>query len=159
MNDPMSGLEGLTVRRAVAGDDPRCGVILSESVLNTSLPARVPHAGALFADRSPLPDGGYERRVAELGGRLVGFLDFDPSRGYLKYLFVDPACQRRGVGAALLEVAERAIAGPVSLTTLSANDEALYWYLRRGYAIVGGELQEDWHGGPVIWLRLRKEGR
>ena len=47
--------------------------------------------------------------VAELGGRLVGAVmaGYDGHRGWINYLAVDPAVQRRGIARALVAEAER----------------------------------------------------
>jgi hypothetical protein len=60
-------------------------------------------------------------------------------------------------GGALLAAAEAAIRRPVTLSALSANDRGLRWYLKRGYHITGGGLEDDWEGGPAVWQDLRKE--
>jgi ribosomal protein S18 acetylase RimI-like enzyme len=75
----------------------------------------------------------------------------------VKYLFVHPNAQGQGIGDALLTAAETAIGGAVTLSVLSANDRGLRWYLKRGYRIAGGKLEENWQGGPAVWLSLRKD--
>ena len=77
---------------------------------------------------------------------MVGFIDFDATAGHVVRLFVDGPHQGSGVGSALLRAAESACDGVVSLRTLDVNDSALKWYIRRGYRITGGNLQEDWAG-------------
>src|SRR4051812_26446829 len=56
------------------------------------------YARALFIESL----GRFETVAAEIAGNLVGFAQLDPSSSRLRALFVDGACQRRGVGRALL---------------------------------------------------------
>ena len=52
----------------------------------------------------------FELVAAEQDGHLVGAAQLDPADGRLRALFVDAACQGRGLGGALLaEVAARAL--------------------------------------------------
>ena len=119
--------------------------------------SRMPHAAELLADNSPLQPDGYERLIAEWDGVICGFIDFGLQNGYVRYLFVHPEFQGRGSGSALLLAAERLMGRPVTVSTPAVNDGGLRWYMRRRYEIVGGQLDEDWHGGPVVWVRLRKQ--
>jgi ribosomal protein S18 acetylase RimI-like enzyme len=146
--------------RAARGDEAvACGRLAAAALLASGCAELLPHARRALADNSPLPCEQGERIIAEQGGRLLGFTDFDPKLGYLRYLLVEPRHQRLGIGSALLRVAEAALAGAVTLDVFAVNHPALCWYLRRGYRIDGGELDEDWHGGPVVWVRLRKGRR
>ncbi len=146
----------ITLRRGMPEDDEVCGRLVSAATLASVFAPRIPFARPLFEDDTPLAPDGHERIVAEIGGRVIGFLDYDPANRYVKYLFVDPDRQGCGAGSALLTRCEQAVAGPVTLSTLSANDLGLRWFLRRGYHIIGGRLDENWHGGPVVWIFLRK---
>lgn len=58
-------------------------------------------------------------RVAEVGGRVVGFTDVDED-GYVDMLFVDPDVARQGVGSALLRWA-RATAVELGAHELTTN--------------------------------------
>jgi ribosomal protein S18 acetylase RimI-like enzyme len=146
------------LRPAGAAEDRRCGRLAAAALLASGCADRLPHARPVFADVSPLPCQG-QRIVAEWDATLVGFTDVDPGKGRVRYLFVDPRFQGQGVGSALLRAAEAALGGAVSLSVLAVNDRALRWYVRRGYQIVGAELDEDWHGGPAVWLELEKPQR
>ncbi|MCH7931562.1 MAG: GNAT family N-acetyltransferase [Proteobacteria bacterium] len=142
------------IRPATDADDARCGEIIASA--NGELAERVPHARAVLEDGSPLPRDGRERLIAEVEGKAVGFVDFEPD-GYIKYLFVAQRHHRRGAGSALLAAAERAIGAPTYLSVFAVNDRALRFYMERGYRIVGGEVEEDWHGGPVVRIELRND--
>jgi ribosomal protein S18 acetylase RimI-like enzyme len=148
----------IRLRPAEARDDAICGLLTAAALAGNGVLDRLPHARAVLADRSPFPQRSNDRLLAEEEGQVAGFIDFAP-RGRICYLFVHPRNQNRGVGSALLHAAEAAIVGPISLEVLSVNDQALLWYLRRGYSIVGREQQEDWYGGPVVWIHLEKTAR
>jgi GNAT superfamily N-acetyltransferase len=148
---------GVLLRAARGEDAAACGRLAAAALLAGGCAELLPHARRALEDDSPLPCEQGRRLVAERGGRLLGFTDFDPDQGYLRYLLVEPGHQRRGIGSALLRAVEAALAGAVTLDVFAVNHPALCWYLRRGYRIDGGELDEDWHGGPVVWVRLRKE--
>jgi putative acetyltransferase len=93
------------------------------------------YAGNLFAEAL----GPFDTRVAEDGGRLVGFAQLDPADGRLRALFVDAGHQRSGIGRALLAAVEararrrgaRRLHGAMSLNAVS-------FYLRAGFTRVGG---------------------
>jgi len=155
--EPASGT-AFALREGTAADDAACGRVVGAAAATSSYAPQLPHAARLLGDRSPLSQDDRRRIVAEAGGTIVGFVEFQHARGHVKYLFVHPDLQGNGIGAALLDAAEAAIAGPVSLTALAANQRGLRWYLRRGYRITGGSLEENWEGGPAVWLALRKDG-
>ena len=128
------------------------------------LPARGCPSGSLFAraaleDASPFACDMGERLIAEQGGAVVGFIDFVSTTGSIPYLFVLPLAQGQAVGGTLLEAAEAASAGPAQITVPAVNEHALGWYLRRGYREVGRQVQDDWHGGRVVWILLAKLSR
>ena len=87
-------------------------------------------------------------RVARDDGDLLGFVTYEPAnsqyegdvtRGYVQNLYVRPDARGAGVGAALLDAAERALADlgadVVSLETLADNAAARRFYRRRGYDV------------------------
>ncbi len=145
------------LRRADERDDAACGELVSRAASRAEYARKVRFALHFLADSSPLElPPSYVRWVAEQNGSLLGLVQFDPTAGYVKYLFTEPEAQGRGIGSALLQAAERAIEGPTRLTALWVNDTGILWYMRRGYRISGGELEADWHGGPVVWIELEK---
>jgi GNAT superfamily N-acetyltransferase len=153
----MTGAPAFSLRPSGAGDDAACGELVGAAAGTAPYTSRIAFALDVIADRSPLPiPAGYLRIVAEAHGRIAGLAQFSAEERYLKYLFVRPELQGRGAGGLLLAAVEEAIGLPVRLTALSVNDAGLRFYLRRGYAVVGGVLEEDWHGGPVVWLDLEK---
>ncbi len=149
---------GLRLRPSGARDDGACGDLVGRAAGSAPYASRIAFARSYISDRSPLPIPiGYRRIVAETEtGQIVGVAQFSLEERYLKYLFVLPEMQGRGVGTLLLGAVEADLGLPIRLSALSVNDAGLRFYLGQGYAIVGGSLEEDWHGGPVVWLELEK---
>lgn len=88
--------------------------------------------------------------VAILDGRLAGYYSLG-DENYLWHLYVDPAQQRRGVGEALHDAALAAIGAKgyasAKLDVIAANEKAVRFYLRHGWAETG---REDYEGAPLI---------
>ena len=95
------------VREARREDDVACGMIISRASMAGPLVSRLPHARELFTDTLPLAPEGYRRLVSmDEADVVVGFTDFDPERPHIRYLFVDPGHQGRGLGSGLIEAVE-----------------------------------------------------
>ena len=94
-------------------------------------------------------------RVAEAGGRILGFSTVVPGEGTaveLDDLFVDPDLLRRGVGRALVDdLVERARAGGATRVDVSANLRALGFYERCGF-VADGEVPTQF--GPALRMHL-----
>ncbi len=72
--------------------------------------------------------------VWEEEGRVVGFAAL--AHGMLNHLYVEPADQGRGIGAALLEHAKGRLTEGVRLWTFQRNENARRFYERRGFRCV-----------------------
>jgi ribosomal protein S18 acetylase RimI-like enzyme len=92
--------------------------------------------------------------VAELDGAVVGTVmaGYDGHRGWINYLGVDPAFQRRGIGRALMEEAERLLRAAgcpkINLQVRGTNAAAIEFYRRIGFAVddvvsLGKRLEHD----------------
>nr|WP_224337370.1 GNAT family N-acetyltransferase [Haloprofundus halobius] len=86
---------------------------------------------------------------------LVGFVMFEPEtdsyaqdvcRGAIQNVYVDPAYRNDGVGTALLDAAERALADAgadvIHLEAMAGNEAARRLYERRGYRLHRVELEK-----------------
>ncbi len=79
--------------------------------------------------------------VALVDGRLVGTVmsGYDGHRGWIYSLAVNPQTRRSGIGTALIERAERELAGAgcpkVNLQVVSSNSAIVSLYRRLGYAV------------------------
>lgn len=93
--------------------------------------------------------------VAEQDGVVVGYASV--TRRHLENLFVDPAAQGAGVGAALLREVEARLPGaaPITLHCLRVNVDARRFYERHGYAHVR-DVDVRYHGRTLpAWLLAR----
>jgi GNAT superfamily N-acetyltransferase len=101
--------------------------------------------------------------VAELEGRVVGVVQVGPdpqaadgTTGRLRGLYVDPAAQGAGLGAALHDHADAQLRAAgfatATLEVFTANGHARGFYERRGWAPDGDAA--EWAGVPGIRYRL-----
>jgi len=125
----------VALRRARAGDIPRLAALrLSVRENRLADPAAVTAADyAWFVAR---------RRVwlAEAGGVLHGFAASDPRDGTIWALFVDPACEGRGTGTALLARACADLAADGHRRAALSTDpgtRAEAFYIARGWTPAG----------------------
>jgi ribosomal protein S18 acetylase RimI-like enzyme len=95
--------------------------------------------------------------VAELDGAVVGtvMVGYEGHRGWISYLGVDPAYQRRGIGRALMAEAERLLRSEgcpkINLQVRTGNSEAIEFYRQVGFAMddvvsMGRRLEQDGPG-------------
>ena len=155
---PMSATGTPTIRAGTDDDDAVCGHIIAAATMASLLPQRLPHALEKWRDSSPLPRDGRTRLVAELAGSAQGFADYSPGRGHLRYLFVAPDAQGHGLGSALLDRVQAELQASMTVHCLAVNDISLRWYIRHGFAIVDGFL-EELEGEDAVWIRLRRDPR
>jgi ribosomal protein S18 acetylase RimI-like enzyme len=98
--------------------------------------------------------------LAEESGAVVGLLTYAQVRpDTVEVVTVDAFQQHNGIGTALLEAAVEAAAGlgarQVVLTTTNDNVDALRFYQRRGFRLVGlrpGALTETRRRKPAVPL-------
>ncbi len=148
----------LSIRRARPVDDIRCGQIIAAAWMASELPVRLPHAVAMFDDGAPLPVQGRQRRVAEIGDFIAGFVDLDIAHRHVWHLFVEPDLQGNGIGGALLDAAQMIAGGPLSLQCLEAGRASLRFYRAQGFQAVGRH-RAPLSGRPVSWVRLRRRSK
>lgn len=108
---------------------------------------------ARAADSEGLFD--YTVCVAEADGRVDGFVAFTDVE--LAWLYVDPACYRRGIGRALVRHVVNSAAGPLTVEVLEGNEAALRLYLDEGFRQlrrVEGRMAGN-EAFPAVALALR----
>lgn len=102
-------------------------------------------------------------RLAYIEGQLNGFATTGPNRdidgaGELLALYVDPPAWRRGVGAALIADARRALVergfDSATLWVLRGNQRAVTFYERDGWTLDGTSRSEQWGEIRLDELRM-----
>ncbi len=121
--------ERVAVRPAAASDLAWVREELTRHWLGTTVASR----DVMFhADRLPA-------LIAELKGRPVGLLTYQPDRLEWEVITLSAAAEGRGIGAALLghvgDLARAAGAGRIFLTTSNDNLNALGFYQKRGWRL------------------------
>lgn len=91
-----------------------------------------------------------ETWVAVEHGRIVGFIAL--IQHVVGGLFVDPACQGRGVGTALIEFAKRC-KGPLEVDVFTRNEPGRRFYERRGFRLRGESIHEP-TGCPQLTMAM-----
>ena len=152
------------IRLATSDDHEALSLLWRRSVEATHQFLPPAEVERLFEDVRRLYLPGVESLwVAELsdspsaGARPVGFMGCNGPQ--VEMLFVDPACFRCGIGAALLAHA-KAAHKRLTLDVNEQNPQALTFYERQGFGIVGRSAQ-DGQGMPypllhMVWQRPEK---
>lgn len=81
--------------------------------------------------------------VAEVEGAIAGFVSWWPPENFLHNLFIDTSRQRTGAGTALLHKCLERTGRPVRLKTSVQNENAIAFYSKHGFAIIGGGTAEE----------------
>ena len=157
----MQAHETITVRRARAADASALRAILHDTFESTWALQVTPAAAQAFSDEDRPADyvgrRGLQFHVAERGGELVGFVDWEGD--FVNALHVLSAFARQGVGAALMSVAEAAIAeagfAAVRLETDTFNARSQAFYRARGYGEAGRYPDVEWDSGLVTLLLVK----
>jgi putative acetyltransferase len=132
--------ELMQIRRAEAADEEalahiRRSAILALAVPTLSIEQAETWAMHAAADRVARAIREHDVWVA-VAGSAIGWVELDRDR--IAALYVLPSWSRQGVGAGLLAQAEAAIRSAGYATArLEASQNALDFYLRRGYLRVG----------------------
>ena len=103
-----------------------------------------------WLDASQLRESDFDRDtagekiwLAELDGRVIGFVSVWLPDNFIHHLFVLPEFSGQKVGSALLAVCLGAIGRPAQLKCLSANLEALQFYLAKGWKTISKGFSAD----------------
>ncbi len=139
--DEIGALEHLQTRASMIWDDDRVFLLANPGII--VLPDEQVRKGQV--------------RVAVDGDTFLGFtaiLALGAEAVELDGLFVDPDHMRRGIGAALVaDVVARARAGGATRLEVTANTNALAFYRREGFVIVG-EVMTTFRPAPRMHLAL-----
>lgn len=139
-------------------------MILHATHAQTWLPQVTPSAARAFLEEDRLARYVAERgllfRVCTLGDRPVGLVDWEDDT--IHALHVAPAYSGRGVGTALMDVAEASIAAAgfrdARLETDTFNLRAQGFYAARGYREVDRYPDRVWNSGITTLLLAKKLG-
>lgn len=160
MSDPAP----ITVRPARPADAAALIDILYDTFESTWRPQITEAAAAAFRSqdrpRSFVAERGQDFQVAEREGAVVGLVYWEDD--FLHALHVRSAAARTGVGAALMDVAEAAIAAAghrsARLETDTFNARSQAFYAARGYVEAGRYPDEEWSSGLTTLLLVKALG-
>jgi putative acetyltransferase len=92
--------------------------------------------------------------LAEIGGKLAGFVTIDPKTKYLDQIVVGPEQWGSGVALALLDEAKRLSPRGVDLHVNKDNDRAIHFYEKYGFKYAG-EDKNPYSDKPVNKMAWR----
>jgi GNAT superfamily N-acetyltransferase len=130
----------MRIRRAEAADEDALATIRRRAILALAVPAMSREeaerwATRVAADRVARAIREHDVWVA-VEGAAIGWVEVDRDR--VAALYVSPSSSRRGVGSALLTLAETSIRSAGYTTArLESSQNALDYYLRWGYVRCG----------------------
>ena len=130
----------MQIRRAEAADEEVLTSIRRSAILVLAVPAMSMERAEKWATRAAadrmaraIRDHDVWVAVEEVA---IGWVEVDRDR--VAALYVSPSCARRGIGSALLALAETSIRSSGYATArLESSQNALDFYLRRGYLRCG----------------------
>jgi ribosomal protein S18 acetylase RimI-like enzyme len=151
----------VTIRQARPDDAPALVAILHDTFESTWRPQVTELAAAAFRSedrpRAYVGARGLEFRVAERDGDVVGLVDWEGD--FVNALHVHSTAARTGVGAALMDVAEAAIAAAghpaARLETDTFNARSQAFYAARGYHEADRYPDAEWSSGLTTLLLVK----
>ncbi|MFZ5668269.1 MAG: GNAT family N-acetyltransferase [Pseudomonadota bacterium] len=157
----MAAVADITIRPARLEDAEALKAILWDTFASTWLPQLTDEAKATVEqeDRPAAYVGarGHLFTVAEVGGEVVGFVDWDGD--FVNALHVLGRHARAGVGRALMDHAEAAMAAAgfvaARLETDTFNTRSQAFYAARGYREAGRYPDEEWNSGLTTILLVK----
>jgi ribosomal protein S18 acetylase RimI-like enzyme len=146
-------LVDLLIRPYAAGDGPACAAIYAKARQDAFYwcePSRF-RPEDFYADS--VDEALY---VAEVSGRIVGFLSLWTVGHFIHLLFIDPRWFRHGIGTRLLDHATVLLSPWAWLKCQAQNERALAFYRSRGWVVGGGGDNEI---GPWVAVSWNAGGR
>src|SRR5262247_3646732 len=134
------GGDFMQIRRAEAADEDALASIRRRAILALAVPAMSREQAERWAARGAVDRVARAMREHDVWvaveGAAIGWVEVDRDR--VAALYVSPSCSRRGVGSVLLALDETSIRSSGYATArLESSDNALNFYLRRGYVRCG----------------------
>jgi putative acetyltransferase len=154
-------VSGLVVRPVRAGEAPVLAEVYHAAVHEGAASAYSAEQRAAWSPAAPSGDGwaariaGADTLVAERDGRVLGFMAWEPAKGWIDLAFVRPEAMGTGVAAALYAVIEgRARAVRIARLSVDASELARPFFARQGWRVVA---REEVVRGGVTLHRYRME--
>ena len=145
----------ITLRHGSSLDDIICQDLMRLALDDTAIADLENRSSAENLNRFQLAKLRGRRLIASVDTRDVAFVDYLIAKQHIKYLFVHPRYQRKGIGAELLNAAQEHIKDIISVNVLCINERAVLWYLGRGFKVSNCWL-ERFNGKKTAWLKLTR---
>jgi len=145
----------ITLRHGTSLDDIICQDLMRLALDDTAIADPANRSSTENLNRFQLAKLGGRRLIASVDTRDVAFVDYLIAKQHIKYLFVHPRYQRKGIGAELLNAAQEHIKDIISVNVLCINERAVLWYLGRGFKVSNCWL-ERFNGKKAAWLKLTR---
>ena len=145
----------ITLRHGSSLDDIICQDLMRLALDDTAIADPENRSSAENLNRFQLAKLRGLRLIASVDTRDVAFVDYLIAKQHIKYLFVHPRYQRKGIGAKLLNAAQEHIKDIISVNVLCINERAVLWYLGRGFK-VSNCWPERFNGKKTAWLKLTR---
>ncbi|CAB3647142.1 GNAT family N-acetyltransferase [Achromobacter pulmonis] len=151
----------LIVRPARPDDVAALEAVLTRTYEGTWRPQMTPEKYRYFLDSGKIPryvaERGARFHVCEADGRVAGMVDWE--QNFIWALHVHPDWQRRGVGAALLALAEDGMRADghrqARLETDTFNTQSRAFYGKHGYVEADTYPDEEWDSGFTTVLLVK----
>lgn len=145
----------ITLRHGSSLDDIICQDLMRLALDDTAIADPANRSSTENLNRFQLAKLRGLRLIASVDTRDVAFVDYLIAKQHIKYLFVHPRYQRKGIGAELLNAAQEHIKDIISVNVLCINERAVLWYLGRGFKVSNCWL-ERFNGKKTAWLKLTR---
>jgi ribosomal protein S18 acetylase RimI-like enzyme len=90
--------------------------------------------------------------VAELSGKIIGFVSVWAQDSFIHHLYVDQMYHNKGVGSALLDEVYRNFTSTLKLKCLSQNQKAIKFYEKKGWINSGVTKRSDVYGDYITYI-------
>ena len=145
----------IRLRHGTSLDDISCQGIMDLALKDPAITDPETRSPIENQNRFRLSKLGGHRLIASFDRKDVAFVDYLIAKQHIKYLFVHPRYQRKGIGAELLNAAQEHIKDIISVNVLCINERAVLWYLGRGFKVSNCWL-ERFNGKKTAWLKLTR---
>ena len=145
----------ITLRHGTSLDDISCQGIMDLALKDPAITDPETRSPIENQNRFRLSKLGGHRLIASFDRKDVAFVDYLIAKQHIKYLFVHPRYQRKGIGGRLLTLAQEQIKDAISVNVLSINEKAVLWYLGRDFKVSNRWL-EHFNGKKTAWLKLTR---